>query len=171
MITLKLPLFTTSVLLLGGCIGLFCIYGSVTTSARATSSPPEKGDPNTLAGQTQELQKQVADLQKLVAELQKTRIVASGTTMFKLAGDQDNATNVRVMLNEDIAKRIGEDYIVLLTQRFPAGGYPFFVPLWKRASDGFDITLVDVTLGPNETASYTTNKNKSYLVDWIVVKK
>src|ERR1700684_3487671 len=118
---------------------------------------------NTLAGQTQELQKQVM-------ELQKTRIVASGTTTFKLAGDQDNATNVRVMLNEEIAKRIGEDYIVLLTQRFPAGGYPFFVPLWKRASDGFDITIVDVALGPNETASYA-NKNKSYLVDWIVVKK
>jgi hypothetical protein len=103
-------------------------------------------------------------------ELQKTRIVASGTTTFKLAGDQDNATNVRVKLNEEIAKRIGEEYIVLLTQRFPAGGYPFFVPLWKRASDGFDITLVDVALGPNETASYA-NKNKSYLVDWIVVKK
>jgi hypothetical protein len=170
MIALKLPSFPTSVLLLGSFIGLFCIYGSVTTSARATSSPSQKGDPNTLAGQFQELQKQVADLQKLVTELQKTRIVASGTTTFKLAGDQDNATNIRVMLNEEIAKRIGEDYIVLLTQRFPAGGYPFFVPLWKRASDGFDITLVDVALGPNETASYA-NKNKSYLVDWIVVKK
>ena len=84
---------------------------------------------------------------------------------------QDNATNVRVQLKADVAARLGDDYIVLLTNRFPTGGYPFFAPYWKRAKDGFDITLVDVTLAPESVVSYAFNKNKTYLIDWIVVQK
>jgi hypothetical protein len=98
------------------------------------------------------------------------RIVAAGTATFKLGAEQDNATFTRVQTSDEIAARLGEDYIVLLTARYPAGGYPFFVPYWKKAKDGFDVTLVDVTLGPNATASYATQA-KSYPVDWVVVKK
>ena len=165
MIALKLPSFPTSVLLLGSFIGLFCIYGSVTTSARATSSPSQKGDPNTLAGQFQELQKQVADLQKLVTELQKTRIVASGTTTFKLAGDQDNATNVRVVLNEEIAKRIGEDYIVLLTRRFPTAVIRF--PFLSGSGRLMDLTSHSLMLPSDRKRRHPTQQIRTNLISLI----
>jgi hypothetical protein len=129
------------------------------------------GDVGALAGQVKELQNQVAKFQGQVSDMQTPRIVAAGTATFTLGAVQDNATNARVPLKGDVAAKLGDEYIVLLTTRFPTGGYPFFVPYWKRAKDGFDVTLVDVNLGPNSTASYESNRNKTYLIDWIVVKK
>lgn len=149
-------------------------------SGVATSAPP---DADTQAGSAKallaavdtqplkELQKQVADLEARVSQMQTPRIIAAGTATFHLGPIQDNATNVRVKLAPDVVARLGTDYIVLLTNRFPAGGYPFFDPYWKLAKDGFDITLVDTALGPDSTASYETNKNRAFLIDWIVVRK
>ncbi len=148
----------------------------------ATSAPPNVGNQadstkalqvavDAQAQQLKELQKQVADLQARVSQMQTPRIVAAGTATFHLGPVQDNATNVRVKLAPDVVARLGTDYIVLLTNRFPTGGYPFFDAYWKLAKDGFDITLVDTTLGPDSTASYETNKNRAFLIDWIVVRK
>ena len=169
-ISTLIPTAAITVLLL---LTLPCLKGV------ATSAPPNGGnqaDSKTLpadaqAQQLKELQKQVADLQTRVSQMQSPRIVAAGTATFHLGAVQDNATNVRVRLAPDVVARLGVDYIVLLTNRFPAGGYPFFDPFWTVAKDGFDITLVDVTLGPGSTASYESNKNKTFLIDWIVVRK
>jgi hypothetical protein len=122
-----------------------------------------------LSSQIQQLQKQMAELKASSGSAAGPRIVAAGTATFKLGAEQDNATYVRVRLDSEVVGHLGTDYIVLLTTRFPAGGYPFFVPYWKRAGDGFDVTLVDVTLGPGATASYATQQ-KTYLIDWVVVK-
>jgi hypothetical protein len=65
---------------------------------------------------------------------------------------------------------LGDDYIVLITNRFPAGGFPFLDAYWKKAKDGFDILLVDASIADGTSASYA-NKNKNYLIDWIVDKK
>ena len=40
---------------------------------------------------------------------------------------------------------------------------------WKRATDGFDIILADVTLASTSIAFYDTKKTDQ--IDWIVVKK
>lgn len=98
------------------------------------------------------------------------RIVAAGTAVFQLAGVQDNAGRARVGLEPVVAAGLGTDYVVLLTPRLPPGGYPFFVPYWSPAPNGFDVALVDVTLGPGSAASYAT-QGKNYLVDWLVVCK
>jgi hypothetical protein len=66
---------------------------------------------------------------------------------------------------------LNDDYVVVISSRFPTGGYPFFTPNLKPAKDGFDVTLVDPTIGPGGTASYETNRNRKFLIDWIVVKK
>jgi hypothetical protein len=100
------------------------------------------------------------------------RIVAAGTAVYTRPNVQDNTTVAHVKLPADIAKGIGEDYIVLLTMRAPVGGYPYFNCYWRKSDAGFDILLADTTVtGPGgRTASYT-NRNKDYPVDWIVVKK
>jgi len=160
-------------------VAVFCLKADATsalhvktTSENQKDTPkPLAADDGSLAAQVKELQTQVADLKARVGEMQSPRIVAAGTATFKLGAVQDNATNARVQLNADITAKLGDEYIVLLTNRFPTGGYPFFEAYWKRAKDGFDITLVDVTLGPDSTATYAFNKNKTYLIDWIVVKK
>lgn len=144
---------------------------NVNTGDQKDSKKTASAEVDALAVQVKELQKQVAELQARAGALPTPRIVAAGTATFQLGKVQDNATNVRVPLSGDIAARLGEDYIVLLTNRFPTGGFPFFAPYWKRAKDGFDITLVDVTLGPNSTVSNLYNRNKTFLIDWIVVKK
>jgi hypothetical protein len=156
-------------------VALSCKEGMRTSAAAPNIHAEVDKDPATppiesasVAEQMKELKKQVTELQSRLNELQKQRIVAAGTATFNLGAEQDNATFTRVPLTADVAKRLGDDYIVLLTARFPVGGYPFFVPYWKRARDGFDVTLVDVALGPNSTASYG-NRNKAYLIDWIVV--
>ena len=84
---------------------------------------------------------------------------------------QDNATFTHVKLAADVAAGLGDDYIVLISSRFPASGYPFFTPLWKPAKDGFDVTMVDPALGPGATESFAFDANKTFLIDWIVVKK
>jgi hypothetical protein len=33
---------------------------------------------------------------------------------------------------------LNDDYVVVISSRFPTGGYPFFTPYWKPAKDGFD---------------------------------
>lgn len=105
------------------------------------------------------------------AEAGGPRIVAAGTATFRMRAEQDNATFTHVKLAADVAAKLGDDYIVLISSRFPNGGYPFFTPYWKPAQGGFDVTMVDPTLGPGGTASYTTNANRMFPIDWIVVKK
>ena len=97
-------------------------------------------------------------------------IVAAGTATFQMGAQQDNATFTRVKLAPDITAGLGNDYIVLLTARFPKGGYPYFAPYWKPAKDGFDVTMVDASLGNGGSASYD-NANHTFPIDWIVVKK
>jgi hypothetical protein len=106
--------------------------------------------------------------QKQAAE-QTPRIAVAGTAIWKLGKVQNNATSVHVQLNAEIAGKIGDDYIVLLTPRLTS--YPFFVPYWKKAKDGFDITLVDPSLGQGSTAEYLFAVNRDYPVDWVVIKK
>ena len=103
------------------------------------------------------------------AQTQSPSVVAAGTAVWKLGKFQDNATTVRVQLKDDIAAKIGDDYIVLLTPRFT--GYPSFVPYWKKANDGFDITLIDPALAQGGTVSYLIKVNREVPVDWIVVRK
>jgi hypothetical protein len=103
------------------------------------------------------------------ASEQAPRIVSGGTVVWKLGKVQDNATSVRVQLNADIATRIGEEYIVLLTPRFT--GFPYYVPYWKKAKDGFDIILVDTSLARGGTVSYIFEVNREFPVDWVVVRK
>jgi hypothetical protein len=127
-------------------------------------------DKDSVAEQVKVFQKQVAELQARLNEMQKVRIVAAGTATWTRPQDQANKTTVRVKLPADVTAQLGKDYIVLLTNRFPTGGYPYFAPFWKTAPDGFDITLVDPALGNGESASYD-NPNKTYGIDWVVVKK
>ena len=98
------------------------------------------------------------------------QLVAAGTATYVRPAIQDNKRAVRVKLPAEIAAHLGDDYIVLLTNRFPTGGYPFFSVYWRPAADGFDISLVDVEVGGGTTASYD-NPNTKYLVDWLVIKK
>jgi len=67
-------------------------------------------------------------------------MVAAGTATWQLGKVQNNSTSVRVQLKEGMASRLGEDYIVLLSNRF--SGYPFYSPYWKKAKDGFDISIL-----------------------------
>jgi hypothetical protein len=102
---------------------------------------------------------------------QGPQIVAAGTATWTRPRWQANNTNTRVKLAPEIAAQIGTNYIVLLTNRSPVGGYPWFSCYWSIANDGFDITLIDPSItGGANTASYDNN-NTSYLVDWVVVKK
>jgi hypothetical protein len=100
---------------------------------------------------------------------QSPRIVAAGTATWQLGKVQDNATSVHVSLRDDIASRLGDDYIVLLTMR--NGGYPYYSAYWKKAKNGFDITLIDPAIAPGGNVSYIFNVNRTFLVDWMVVKK
>jgi len=151
----------------------------------ATSAPPPKSDAatqqaqakappadvETLAGQVKELQKQVAALQARTNGQMPPRIIAAGTATFELGKVQANATFVRVKLNADVTARLGDEYIVLLATRLPTSRSPLYVPYWKKAEDGFDVTLADVTLAPNGNVSYLYKTDKTFPIDWIVVKK
>jgi hypothetical protein len=97
--------------------------------------------------------------------LEAPRILAAGTTTANIE------KSVRVKLKNDVSKQLGEHAIVLLTTRAPVDGLPVFVPFWKSARDGFDITLGDTTLPANTTRIYLGTKNREFTVDWIVVKK
>ncbi len=132
----------------------------------AASSTP----PGAVGDQLKDLQKQFADLKTQISQ-QGPRIVAAGTAKWLRPRIQANDTIARVKLSPEIAAQLGKQYIVLLTNRYPTGGYPWFDCYWSIASDGFNITLVDPTItGGTQTASYETG-GTTYLVDWVVVKK
>ena len=138
--------------------------------AATSASQPKanaEGDKDSLSGQVKELQKQFAELQKQVGE-QKPHIVAAGTATWKCPDLQKNTLSTRVELPGNVAQGLGQDYIVLLTNRLP-GGFPYFVPHWKLAPDGFDITPVDTTVTATTPAGYGVNR--TYIIDWVVVKK
>lgn len=167
----RMTTMATSAILL---VTLLCWHGAANSTTQPTQDkkelprlpPAEDG-----GGQLKELQKQLAELKKQVSDLQKPRIIAAGTATWERPRVQANNTSKRVKLAPEIAAQLGKEYIVLLTNRFPAGGYPWFDCYWKVADDGFDITLVDPTIvGGLQTASYT-NGTTEYLIDWIVVKK
>jgi hypothetical protein len=139
-------------------------FGFLAATLHATNAR-ESGNSKTT--DIEKLTSQIKDLQKKINE--SPRIVAAGTATWKLGKAQNNSTAVRVQLKDEIAARLGEDFIVLLTNRY--SGYPYYSPYWKKTNDGFDITLVDPTLAPDGTVSYIINVNRTFLVDWIVVKK
>jgi hypothetical protein len=141
---------------------------AATIAAEPKANPSEGKD--AVEGQIKELQKQVADLKTQMSELQKNRIVAAGTATWTRPELQANKTNTRVKLPADIVAGLGKDYVVLLTSHYPKGGFPFFSAYWKLASDGIDITLVDVQINDGTTASYG-NPNTEYLIDWVIVKR
>jgi hypothetical protein len=118
--------------------------------------------------EVEKLAAQVKELQKQIAE-QSPRIVAAGTATWKLGKAQNHTTSVRVQLKDEVASRLGDDYLVILTSRHT--GYPFYSAYWKKAKDGFDIILVDPTVAPGGSVSYIFNVNNDFPVDWIVVKK
>lgn len=148
---------------------LLCWYGV----ANSSPQPSDNQSATTTTGvrdQIADLQKQLADLKQQVTGRQGPRIVAAGTATWTRPRWQANDTNTRVKLSPEIAAQLGTNYIVLLTNRSPVGGFPWFVCYWSIATDGFNITLVDPTLALGGSASYDNN-NMKYLVDWAVVKK
>jgi cell division protein FtsB len=150
---------------------LFLLASFFWNLATSASEPKENaGDEKDLVTQVKELQRQVAELKTQVGELQKQRIVAAGTATWTRPELQANTTTTRVKLPADIVAGLGKDYIVLLTNHFPKGGYPYLSAYWSATTDGFDITLADVEIADGTTATYS-NKNRTYLIDWVVVKK
>src|SRR5262249_21511744 len=77
-------------------------------------------------------------------------------------------TIARVNLRPEITAKLGQDYIVIVTNRYPTGGFPYFGVYWKPSKEGFDLSLVDTSISWGTTSSYS-NRNKTYLIDWIVV--
>jgi hypothetical protein len=120
-------------------------------------------------GQIKELQKQVAELQSQVSDLKAPRIVAAGTATIKLGPTHDNRTSTRVKLRSEVVAQLGGNCIVQLTNRYPTRS-SFFVPYWKPATDGFDITLADPALVGTAIIS-KRDQNDPYFIDWIVVQK
>jgi len=157
-----------------GAIVMVVVAASTWTSDVAPAAPPGAGNtpdaPQDLAAQAKQLQQQLTELQKQVNELSKSRIVAAGTATYTRPALQDNKSFSRIKLSADIASKLGEDYIVLLTNHFPTGGFPYFGAYWKRATEGFDIYLVDIGINDGTTVSYD-NPNTKYLIDWAVIKK
>ena len=122
-----------------------------------------------VVGQLKELQKRVAELQTQVSDLKTPRIVAAGTATIKLGPTHDNRTSIRVKLRGDVVAQLGGNCIVQLTNRYPTRN-SFFVPYWKPATDGFDITLADPALVGTAIIS-KRDQNEPYYIDWIVVQK
>lgn len=116
------------------------------------------------------LEAKLAKLETQAGVDKKPQVVAAGTATWNRPGELNNKVATRVKLSGEITAFLGDSCIVLLTTRLNAGGYPYLVPYWKKANDGFDIYLVDSSLGNLTTASYA-NGHKEYLVDWVVVKK
>lgn len=165
----------SSVMITAAAFGLVAFL-SKDQAATSASQPKAiaEGDKDTVSGLVKELQMQVAELQKQVVQLQKQvgeptpRIIAAGTATWRCPDLVKNDTSTRVNLPRDVVAGLGKDYIVLLTPRLP-GGYPYFVPHWKLATDGFDITPVDTTVSATTPAGYGVNR--TYIIDWAVVKK
>jgi len=149
---------------------LVAIGVSAALLRNALCADDNPGKPPDAAVTVQQLQQQLADLKKQIGEMGKSRIVAAGTATYTRPAFQDNKSFSRVKLSAETASKLGDDYIVLLTNRFPTGGYPYFEAYWKRSADGFDIYLVDISMADGTSASYD-NPNSKYLIDWAVVKK
>ncbi len=145
-------------------IGVFaCQDRAATGMSQAKADAGDAKD--ALSEQVKALQKQVSALQ---ARLDGPRVVAAGTATWTRPASQKNDTSTRVKLPAEVVAALGKDYIVLLTSRLPSGD-PYFVPHWKAAPDGFDITPVDTAVTATTPASYAVRR--TYLIDWIVVKK
>jgi hypothetical protein len=155
---------------------LFVIFTNSSTlmieGASADPPEPKLAAPNGggKADQLGQIQRQLAELQTQVNELKKSRILAAGTATYTRPSPQDNKSYSRIKLSAEIASKLGDEYIVLLTNRYPTGGYPFFGCYWKRANEGFDIYVVDISVNDGTTVLYD-NPNTKYLVDWAVIKK
>jgi hypothetical protein len=140
--------------------------GALGYQNHAASQAKASPDKDTLAEQVKELTNQLNKLQA------RAHIVAAGTAIYTRPEVQDNRTVAQVKLPNDVVKRLGEDYIVLLSMRYPIGGYPYFNCYWKKSESGFEISVVDTTVtGPGGVTASYTNRHKDYPVDWIVVKK
>lgn len=139
-------------------LATFVLLGS-TVAVRAADP-----DVAALAAQVKELQKQVAALQG------QSRIVASGTATWTRPDVLTNGTSVHVALPAEIAARLGKDDVVLLTNRLPQSGYPYFAPSWSPSQGGFEITLVETTLANGGAMEYA-RAGRTYLVDWVVVRR
>jgi hypothetical protein len=152
---------------------LLCCYGlanSAQEPAPAVKDASRTPPADDMGEQVKDLQKQLTALKSQLSELRSPNMVAAGTATWNRPAVLGNRTSTRVKLKPEIAAKIGKEYIVLLTNRLPVGGYPYFECYWKIADDGFDIYLVDSSIGGLSTASYE-NRNTSYLIDWVVVKK
>ena len=140
-----------------------CALGYQNHAASQAKAAPHK---DSLAEQVKELKNQVNALQA------QAHVVAAGTAIYTRPEVQDNRTVAQVKLPADVVKGLGEDFIVLLTMRYPTGGYPYFNCYWKKSASGFEISVVDTTVtGPGGVTASYTNRHKDYPVDWIVVKK
>lgn len=129
---------------------------------------PNAGNGNdALAAQITDLKKQLADLQGQLGDAKSPRIIAAGTATVRLGPQQDNKTSVRIKLRADVVARLGGNFIVELTNRYPTGD-SFFVAYWKPAVDGFDILLADPSL---VGVQINPNRREPYYIDWIVVQK
>jgi hypothetical protein len=147
-------------------IAALLFLGALGYQNHVASQTKPAAEKDTLAEQVKELKKQAIELQA------RAHIVAAGTAIYTRPEVQDNRTVAQVKLPADVAKGLGENYIVLLTMRYPAGGYPYFNCYWKKSESGFEISVVDTTVtGPGGVTASYTNRHKDYPVDWIVVKK
>lgn len=159
-----LIIFPSAILLLM----TFIVHDRPAGFAAQPATNSENGN-NAVAGQIMELQKQVAELQSQVSALKMPRIVAAGTATIKLGPTHDNRTSIRVKLSPDVVAKLGDNFIVQLTNRYPTRN-SYFVPYWKVATDGFDITLADPALTGTAIIS-KRDQNEPYYIDWIVVQK
>ena len=140
--------------------------GRPAISAPQPAANPGNGN-DAVVAKIKELQEQVAELKGQVNDLKTPRIIAAGTATIRIGPVQDNKTSIRIKLASDVVTRLGGNYIVQLTNRYPTSS-DFFVAYWKPATDGFDIFLavphlVGVGLNPDQKVPY--------YVDWIVVQK
>lgn len=137
--------------------------------ATAGASLPVATTDGDVAAQLKDLQDQVAAL-RTRHDTPCPQIAMVGTATWTRPDILENRTGVRVALPPDIARQLGEDYVVILTNRFPKDGYPYLATYWTPADNGFEIRLVEPTLPQGGKISYAS-ANRNYLVDWIVVKK
>lgn len=165
---LRPHMHSTALILTFGALGTI-----LSLAGMAATAPPSdsRGDPTTTtpaesAAQIAELQKQLVELKAEIRGLQQPRVVAAGTITAHIQ------KRSHIELPEAVARKLGnDDYIVIATTRAPTSGLPVFAPFWKAAKNGFDLWLVDLTLLPNSTAEYWGTRNRTFMVDWIVIKK
>jgi hypothetical protein len=160
--TLSLLIFTTAILFL---VTVNFDDHPAISAPQPAANPGNDND--AVAGQIKELQRQVAELKSQVSDLKTPRIIAAGTATIRIGPVQDNKTSIRIKLTGDVGARLGSNYTVQLTNRYPTSA-DFFVAYWKPATDGFDIFLADphlIGVGINP------DQKVPYYVDWIVVQR